>query len=263
VSATDRAPLESFVAADGFEVRVLAAGEGPPLVCLHGAAGPRWSDAHSLLAASGRRVLLIEAPGFGRSAVNERSHSMPELARTVLATCDALALESFAVWGTSFGGRLALWLAAQAPARVEALVLAAPAAILPDGPVSLPTPDMIFHHPERLAPRPPMTPEVDAQQRALVARLMGSVPRDAELEQRMASLDVPTLVVWGTEDRAISPQMAREYPALMPRCRLVFVYDAGHGIDSDRPEAFASVVGDFLARGEQFVVRSDSGLLYR
>jgi pimeloyl-ACP methyl ester carboxylesterase len=262
VSASDLQPVESFVAADGFQVRVLSAGDGPPLVCLHGAAGPRWSGGHSLLAASGRRVMLVEAPGFGQSAANERSGSMAELARTVLAACDALELETFALWGTSFGGRLALWLAAQAPERVDALVLIAPAAILPDGPVSPPTPDMIFHHPERLPPAPPPSPEVVARQSALVARLIGSLPRDAELEERMATLDVPTLVVWGTEDRAISPRMAREYPARLPRCRLVFLYDAGHGLDADRPEAFAALAADFLERREQFVVATGSGLLY-
>jgi pimeloyl-ACP methyl ester carboxylesterase len=254
---------EGYVAADGFDVRYLAAGDGPPLVCLHGAAGPRLSGGHSLLADDGRRVIVLQAPGFGNSAPNERSASMAELAATMLAACDALGLESFSLWGTSFGGRLALWLASLAPARVPALVLAAPAAILPAGPVSPPTPDMIFHHPERLPAREPLSPQVDAQQRALVARLIGSAPRDPALEERMRRLDVPTLVVWGTEDRAISPRMAREYPALMPRCRLVFVYDAGHGIDADRPEAFAAVVGDFLERGEQFVVATGSGLLYR
>jgi pimeloyl-ACP methyl ester carboxylesterase len=86
--------------------------------------------------------------------------------------------------------------------------------------------------------------------------------RDPDLERRMGSLDVATLVVWGTEDRVIPAEMGREYAAIMPRCRLVFIYDAGHAIDADRPEAFAAVTGDFLNRGEQFVVRQESALLY-
>jgi pimeloyl-ACP methyl ester carboxylesterase len=258
---TESGFTEGRIAADGFEIRYLTAGEGPPLVCLHGAGGPRLSSAHSLLAAGGRRVILFETPGFGQSPENRRSTTMAELASTMLAACDALALDSFSLWGTSFGGRLALWLAVQAPERVGALVLAAPAAILPGGRVSLPTPDMLFHHPERQLPREPPSPEVDAQQRALVGRLMEQA-RDPELERRMGSLDVATLVVWGTEDRVIPAEMGREYAAIMPRCRLVFIYDAGHAIDGDRPEAFAAVTGDFLDRGEQFVVRQESGLLY-
>ena len=251
---------ERTVSADGFEIRYWEAGTGPPLVCLHGAAGPRLGHAHARLAQAGHRVLLVEAPGFGSSAVNERSGSMVELAGTLLAACDALGLERFAVWGTSFGGRLGLWLALRAPERIETLVLVAPAAILP-GSIDPPTPDRIFHHPERLPPREPLSPEVDAKQRALVARLIPE-PRDPDLEAGLAGLDVPTLVLWGTEDRAIPSSLGREYVARMPRCRLMLVYDAGHGIDGDRPEAFAAVVGDFLARGEAFVVPQSSGLLY-
>lgn len=251
---------EQTVSADGFEIRYWEAGSGTPLVCLHGATGPRLGHAHWRLADAGYRVLLFEAPGFGGSPANERSGSMAELAGTLLAACDALGLERFAVWGTSFGGRLALWLALRAPTRIEALVLAAPAAILP-GPIDPPTPDRIFHHPERLPPREPLSAEVDARQRALVARLIPE-PRDPELEAGLAGLDIPTLVLWGTEDRAIPSSMGREYVARMRRCRLVLVYDAGHGIDGDRPEAFSAIVADFLARGEAFVVRESSGLLY-
>ena len=40
----------------------------------------------------------------------------------------------------------------------------------------------------------------------------------------------------------------------MPNCHLVFVYDAGHAISTDRPEAFTEVVADFLERHEAFVI---------
>jgi pimeloyl-ACP methyl ester carboxylesterase len=46
----------------------------------------------------------------------------------------------------------------------------------------------------------------------------------------------------------IPPEMGRIYREIMPNCHLVFVYDAGHAIDGDRPEAFASIVSDFLER---------------
>jgi pimeloyl-ACP methyl ester carboxylesterase len=40
----------------------------------------------------------------------------------------------------------------------------------------------------------------------------------------------------------------------MPNSHLVFVYDAGHAISTDRPEAFTEVVADFLERHEAFVI---------
>jgi pimeloyl-ACP methyl ester carboxylesterase len=64
----------------------------------------------------------------------------------------------------------------------------------------------------------------------------------------------PTLVLFGTLDSVIAPAMGRLYKELMPGCHLVFVYDAGHAIGTDRPEAFAEVVVDFLERHEAFVI---------
>ena len=57
---------EGYVDADGFTIRYLQAGEGAPLVHLHGAGGLRLTPAHELLA---RRyhVVAFEMPGFGNS----------------------------------------------------------------------------------------------------------------------------------------------------------------------------------------------------
>lgn len=255
--------VERFVAADGFEIRYLEAGTGPPLVWFHGAGGPRLTPAHDLLAGS-HRVIAFETPGFGESAVNERTQSLRELAQTMLHAVDAVGLERFNVWGQSFGGKLALWLAVQDPERLEALVLSSPAAILTD-PEPLPPPDqmpsMLHAHPERQPKVARFPPEVEAKQLALVERLIGP-PRDAELEDAMRTLKVPTLVLFGTEDRLTPPELGRVYRELLPQCHFVIVYDAAHAIYADRPEAFAAIVADFVERGAEFVMRRESGLLY-
>jgi pimeloyl-ACP methyl ester carboxylesterase len=257
---------EHTVSADGFVIRYVQGGSGPPLVCLHGAGGLRLSRSHELLART-RRVIAFEIPGFGASPANERSATLRELAATMGAAIDALGLERFDLWGTSFGGKLALWLAVDAGDRVEALVLASPAAIrrpdirAPGDPAELAA--ILYHHPERmtLSPAPPPSPEVAAKQRALVDRLIGP-PRDAGLEDAMRELDVPTLVMFGTEDRLTPPELGRHYPELLPHAHLVLVYDAAHALDADRPEAFTALVLDFLEHHGQFVVRRSSGLLY-
>jgi pimeloyl-ACP methyl ester carboxylesterase len=254
---------ERFVEADGFEIRYLEAGEGRPLVCLHGAGGLRLTRAHELLAAR-HRVIAFETPGFGGSAVNERSQSLRELAATMCSAIAAIGIERCGLWGQSFGGKLALWLGVHEPERFDALVLSSPAAILVN-PRPLPPPEemasFLYAHPERLPAIAPFPPDVEAKQRALVGRLIGP-PRDDELEDAMRGLDVPTLVLFGTEDRLTPPELGRLYRELLPRCQFVIVYDAAHAIYSDRPEAFAAVVEDFLERREEFVVPRDSGLRY-
>ena len=199
---------EGSVEADGVRIRYMEAGQGVPLVHLHGADGPRLTPAHDLLSRH-FRVMAFETPGFGQSPENPRAQSMPEVASMMAQAISKLGVDAFNLLGTSAGGETALWLALQAPERVLALVLEAPAAIRQDG---------------------------------------------AELEGRLEELATPTLVLFGTRDTVIPPATGRAYKALIPNGHLVFVYDAGHAISADRPEAFTEVVVDFLERHEAFVI---------
>ncbi len=248
---------EGFVEAGGFRIRYMQAGQGTPLVHLHGAGGMRMTRAHDLLSKR-YRVIVFEMPGFGSSAENTRTQTLGELAATMGSAVSALGVDRFNLMATSFGGRVALLLALQQPDRVQALILEAPAAIRPAGqrpPSGTPEEiaQLIFAHPERLGPLPVVDPAVQEKQRALTGRLRGP-DRDAELEARMKGLATPTLVVFGTLDRVMPPDLGRIYKTLLPNCHLVFVYDAGHEISTDRPEAFAEVAGDFLERHEAFVI---------
>jgi pimeloyl-ACP methyl ester carboxylesterase len=256
---------EGYIDADGFRIRYQEAGQGEPLVSLHGAGGLRLSRSHALLATQ-YRVIVFEVPGFGQSPANERSQSMADLAHTMARAATNLGLERFNLMGNSFGGKLALWLAVQQPERIQALVLVAPAAIRP---AEEPSPQdlspeerlaRLYAHPERQAPTPPLDPTVIAKQQALVRRVMGPA-RDTALESRMPDLHVPVLVLFGTMDRMIPSEMGRLYCDKLPNCHLVLVYDAGHAVDADRPEAFVSVVSDFLQHHEAFLVNRQSGLI--
>ena len=256
-SAPGTAFREGFVDAGGFRIRYMEAGHGTPLIHLHGAGGPRLTRGHDLLSLH-RRVIAFEMPGFGNSAENTRTATMPELAATMADAVANLGIAQFDLLGTSFGGKVALWLAAQRPDGVRGLVLEAPAAIRPAG--SAPpagTPEEIarrlYAHPERVAPVPPPDPAVQAKTRALVQRLRGP-DRDADLEARVREMPTPTLVLFGTLDHVIPPEMGRLYKQLLPNCHLVLVYDAGHAISTERPEAFAEVTLDFLDRHEAFVI---------
>jgi pimeloyl-ACP methyl ester carboxylesterase len=255
---------EFHVEADGFRIRYMAGGDGPPLVHLHGAGGLRLNPAHALLAQR-YRVIAFEMPGFGASPENTSTQDQAALARTMAAAVKALGLDRVNLMGTSFGGKTALYLTAQAPELVTALVLEAPAAIRPPGarpPAGTPQEmaRMLFAHPERVAPLPPRDPAEIAQTGRLVARLRGP-DRDPALEAMMRELATPTLVLFGTLDRVIPSEMGRHYKALLPNGNLVLVYDAGHAIGTDRPEAFVEVVADFLERHEAFIISRNETLI--
>lgn len=254
---------EGFVDADGFRIRFMEAGKGRPLIHLHGAGGLNLTPAHDLLSRN-RRVIAFEMPGFGNSAENTRSAGMPDLASTMAAAVRALDIEVFDLLGSSFGGKVALWLAALDPERVRALVLEAPAAIRPPGIQSASgTAEQmawqLLAHPERVDPLPDLA--MNPKHRALVGRLRGP-DRDQALEDRMRALPTKTLVLFGTLDRVMPPEMGRHYKALLPNCHLVFVYDAGHLIAAERPEAFNEVAEDFLERCEAFVISRRGTLIH-
>jgi len=248
---------EGYVEAGGFPIRYMEAGHGPPLVHLHGAGGLRLTPAHDLLSRQ-FRVIALEMPGFGQSPENTRTRNMPELASAMAQAAGELGLDTFNLMGTSFGGKTALWLALQEPDRVLALVLEAPAAIRSEGsePPSGTPEEMarrLYAHPERLTTVPMPDPAIQAKTRPLVMRLRGP-DRDADLERQLPVLAAPTLVLFGTLDAVIPPEMGHLYKELMPNCHLVFVYDAGHAISTERPEAFTEVVVDFLERHEAFII---------
>ena len=73
---------ENLVDADGFRIRYREAGDGAPLVHLHGAGGLRLTPAHDLLARH-FRVIAFEMPGFGLSPENSRTKTMADLASTM------------------------------------------------------------------------------------------------------------------------------------------------------------------------------------
>jgi pimeloyl-ACP methyl ester carboxylesterase len=256
---------EATIDADGFRIRYLEGGSGPVLICLHGGGGLRLAPAHDILARD-YRVIAFEMPGFGKSE-NSRATSTEDLARSMNEAVSALHVERYSLMGTSFGSKVARWMAIQRPELVDAIVLISPAAIrMQEGPV--PThvsPEeglrLLYAHPERQPKLTPPPRELMAKHAAFTSRLLGP-PRDAAFEARLADVNIPVLVLFGTVDRVTPPEGAHLFRDALPNCHINFVYDAAHAIDADRPEALAAVAGDFLARKGQFLVRQTSGVIY-
>ena len=257
---------ESFVEADGFRIRFMASGpaSGDAVICLHGAGGLRVSKFHELLAEN-YQVFVFEAPGFGESAVNERSQTMWDLAGTMNQAVSALDTGPLSLIGNSFGGKLALCMAALKPEFViNSMMLIAPAAIRPDPELRFSPAERqatMYAHPERQSPRPPLSDAVAKKQQTLFRRLIGQ-PRDADLEMKMAEINAPVLALFGVSDRLIPSDMARHYVEILPNCHVTMVYDAAHVIDADRPEATFSIAADFLENREKFLVTGADSLLH-
>lgn len=252
------------VAAAGFDVTVYEAGVGVPLVCLPGAGGPRFSPALDRLAER-FRVLLIELPGWGAQP-NDGVADFDGLATQVASVVDALGLTTYHLLGTSLGGACALHLALAHTDRVISLTLEAPAKLRANSvdPSTL-GPDAFVRafrtHPERGLPIEPPAPELLARVWPLVGRLLGDGSLDDAFAARLAALPTRTLVLFGRNDGIINPVNGPSYKRLLPNSTLLYVHDAAHDIQNDRPEAFADVVGDFVTRGMNFLINETDGLI--
>jgi pimeloyl-ACP methyl ester carboxylesterase len=158
---------------------------------------------------------------------------------------------------------VALWHALQSPQQVDLLVLIAPTAVVPEGytiPVvaSDQVATLLFAHPENMPTQPAADPEDVAKEMALVQHLRGA-SRDTELEDTLNRVQTQTLVVFGTADKVVPPAMGRTYRERMPNCHFVMVYDAGHAVATERPEALTNTVTDFLDLRETFIVSRRDG----
>jgi pimeloyl-ACP methyl ester carboxylesterase len=256
---------EGSVDVDGFTVRYFEAGEGEPLVALHGAGGPEFSIPLNLLALE-RRVILLEMPGYG-DKVNDVHQSIEELAESVANAIEAIGLDRYQLLGTSFGGATAAYIAAAHPDRIISLVLEAPAAFREGAgnPMDATPEQMVANfraNPTRVPAFSPPDPEKTARTWPLVERLLASQPVfDEGLAEKLSTCPVRTLVLFGDRDGVIPPQNGQTFRRLMPNCILIYVHGSAHAIQFDRPEAFTDVVSDFLNRGWQFLIPEESTVI--
>ena len=82
-----------------------------------------------------------------------------------------------------------------------------------------------------------------------------------ELEAQLAGILCPTLAVFGQADDTIDPVAPSIYRSRIPNCSVAFVYDAGHDIAAERPQALLNLVEDYLERRETFIVQNRSGAI--
>lgn len=256
-------PRDEHGTVAGTAVRMQVAGDGAPLVYLHGANGALWPPGLDGLT-DRFRVYLPEHPGFGESERPDWIETSQDLALFYLDLFDALGLVGVNLVGQSLGGWIAAELASLCRHHLRRLVLVDAAGLRLPGEqridlFALP-PDqlarIIYYDPalaERLLAIEP-TPELVRAQirnRNMTARL-GWNPylSNPVLQSRLRRIRVPTLIVWGAQDRLIPVSHAYAYHVAIPEARVALVEACGHLPATEQPAEFARIVGEFLA-GEQ------------
>ncbi len=206
---------------EGLATHYLEGGRGPPVVFVHGLGSQSldWSPLLPSVVRAGFHVYALDLPGFGRTAAPpERSYGMREQAAFLASFLKALGLERVALVGISMGGWVSALLALEHPERVERLVLmdSAGFAFRPSFDIALLSPrtpaevdgmmKLVMPHAQ---PVPVFVKEdlvrYFGKRRWVIERALVAMQEGTDvLDQRLSSLKVPLLLVWGKQD-AMTP----------------------------------------------------------
>jgi pimeloyl-ACP methyl ester carboxylesterase len=239
-------------------VNVTESGRGHPFLLLHGGAGPQSVTAFAgMLAAKPARVITPTHPGFSATPRPDGLDSIASLARLYTALLDSLDVHDVTVVGNSIGGWIAAEMALIGSPRIGSVVLVDAAGIEVAGhPIadffSL-TLDQVaefsYHDPDRFRIDPTTMSEtqraVFAGNRATLATYGGQAMTDPSLRSRLASIGLPTLVVWGDSDRIVDVDYGRAYADAIPGANFVLLTATGHVPQIETPEQLLAAVWDF------------------
>jgi pimeloyl-ACP methyl ester carboxylesterase len=207
-AALGNRPISGFAPVDGGTIHFQAAGEGPPLILLHGG-GMDMSMWDALVPTLTRhhRVIRWDARGHGAStAPPDRTKATAEDLRSLL---DHLQIGRATIVGFSMGAGTAANFAIVSPERVERLVLISTAAPPPGAP-----------------------------------RIPGAPPPLAEREGRtlLAKSSVPVLMIVGSKDSDLVRATGSAVASEVPSARLIELENASHGVVAEQPAQVASAI---------------------
>jgi len=264
---------QKSVQVNGLRIEYLEGGKGDPLVLLHGfgANKDNWTRFAKHLT-SHFRVIALDLPGFGESSLapdgDYRTHVQAERLKAFIR---ALGIESFHLGGNSMGGNIAGVYASLYPEDLKSLLLIAPGGIVSSEPSEMflllkdgkPNPLVAenIEDYERLLDfvfvKRPFIPraikehliqeaiEHQSTNRKIFKQLRSSTD-DPPLEAMLKDLPVPTLIVWGGQDRVLHVSGAKILEAVMPHAKTAVMNSVGHLPMIEKPEEAAALYSGFI-----------------
>jgi 3-oxoadipate enol-lactonase len=239
---------------------------GKPVLVLSNSLGTNFSmwDAQIPDFLKSFRVLRCDTRGHGQSSVTPGPYSIEQLAKDVLALADTLKLETFHFCGLSMGGMIGMWLALNAPQRVDKLVLCSTAAkigapemwnarigtVRTQGmkPVAAATMERWFTaafratNPDTVAGIQKMVEAVNPEGYAANCAAV----RDFDSREQLHRIPAPTLVISGTHDPATTPADGQFLAEHIPGARYVEL-NAAHLSNIEDADRFTREVVTFLS----------------
>ena len=247
-----------FETVENCRTHVLRAGSGQPMLFLHGANGGRWLPFLDRLAED-FEVIAPEHPGFGPSDTPDWLDNMGDLAHFYLEFMHRLDLRDVVLVGTSLGGWLACEIATRSSERLSKLALAAPAGIrvkgVPKGDMFLWTAEELtrnlFHSrdlQDRMLAMPMSDEDRDmALRNRFTTAKLAWAPRlyNPDLEKWLHRIRVPTLILWGRQDKLIPEAYGQRFHELIPGSTLQVFDECGHLPHVEKMDEYVAAIRSF------------------
>ena len=259
---------ERFLDLSHGRTRILEAGTGFPTILVHGAGfgstADNWRGVMKPMAEK-LHVIAIDALNFGKGDVFDQEFSFAYMVDHIREVIDALGYEKVNFIGHSMGGWLGTLVGYESPNRINKLVLVAaggtqarPLASMTDW--KPPSEEDIQTNVGRglsdedkaIAVQNSLDKRSKPEQVEGFAKVMKHMTNPEtrvryNTMRRLKWIPVPTLVVWGSEDKTNDISMGHELEEGIPNSKLV-VYDGiGHGVPQEAPDQFVKDVVAFLA----------------
>lgn len=246
----------------GTKIDVRRFGAGPDLLFLHAHLG-LWKLEQFLEDLAQTHTVIVPAhPGFETSPIDKRLNSVDDLSYLYLDMLDTLDLTNVPVVGSSLGAWIALSMAIKNSARLSKLVLIDPVGAHFGGPEEEGVADIFSmdentfatrgftDHVQGRKPYKDMSDEellISSRNREAAARYAWMPPLyDPKLAQRLHRVNVPTLLLWGEDDRFTDRGYADRMTASIEGAALQTIAGAGHFPTIEQPRETASRVAAFL-----------------
>ena len=267
--------------AGGITTRVLEAGTGEPVVLLHGLSGHAESWARNVVPLAERfRVLAVDMIGHGLTEKPERPYLLPTYVEHLQAVLHAAGADEAHLVGQSLGGWVAAWLALEQPAAVRTLTLVTTAGLkvnlategmqqlqaqvrsVTQKALGAPSRESVRARLEWLMHRPETVTDelvelryrifLREDSRRTMGQMVDEVTSDANLayaltEDRLRSLETPTLVLWSRHNPTTSWMEGEAAAAVIPKGRFELLEDCGHWPQFEDPERFNAIALAFLS----------------
>ena len=257
------------------------ASDSVPLVLLHGTFSSLYTwSAWTELLKDQRRMIRLDLPGFGLTGPHPEGDYRVEIYLKFLESfLDKLGVEQCILVGNSLGGEIAWRYALNNPGQVKKLILIGAAGypveieklplsklplsylwlripLIRELSVKFTPPQVVRNSLEYLYGEPEkVTPELvelyfdmshrEGNREALTER-MESFNRSAPYE-KIPSIDIPALILWGGQDRLIPVENARKFHRDLPCSRLIVFPEAGHMPMEEIPRKSAEAVEEFIS----------------